>query len=534
MIEDYVNFFPTPVSLIEKMVDGINWYTINSILEPSAGKGDICDVVKKKVKQDPDIDCVEKNQELRAALKGKGYRVVYDDFLTFETSKHYDLILMNPPFDMGAAHLLKALRMQEDGGIVVCILNAETIKNPCNNARKALHSLLEKYGAQVQYLQQEFESAERKTSVEIALIKVEIPEKKYGNSIFFEEMRKAVMEKPTTVDMNITDVAVNDYIEAGVQQFQIESKAGLKLIREYREMAPHILNSLRDESYNNPIITLSVNEKKLDMDNKNAENRYLEAVRRKYWRALFYDPRFTKGMPSAILQNYSENINELADYDFSYYNIKEIQIQMKQALIEGIGDCIMDLFTTLTCKHAWSSEFDNNIHYYNGWATNKAWYIGNKVILPAYNVFSDIWKQFQYRYEINRQLTDIEKAFDYLKGTPGRENTVCDILETAEKQQQTKNIHLRYFDVTFYKKGTMHITFTDDEVLKRLNIYAGKKLNMLPPGYGKKSYDDMDTEEKSVIDSFEGEESYRKVCAEPARYLYDVGADTMPLLAEGA
>ena len=35
------NFYPTPPALIEKLLDGIDWYTVGCALEPSAGKGDI-------------------------------------------------------------------------------------------------------------------------------------------------------------------------------------------------------------------------------------------------------------------------------------------------------------------------------------------------------------------------------------------------------------------------------------------------------------------------------------------------------------
>lgn len=41
MENNYINFYPTPVSLIEKMVQGIDFRVITDILEPEAGKGEI-------------------------------------------------------------------------------------------------------------------------------------------------------------------------------------------------------------------------------------------------------------------------------------------------------------------------------------------------------------------------------------------------------------------------------------------------------------------------------------------------------------
>jgi 16S rRNA A1518/A1519 N6-dimethyltransferase RsmA/KsgA/DIM1 with predicted DNA glycosylase/AP lyase activity len=104
------NFFPTPTDLIRKILAKVKLDKIESVLEPSAGKGDIAEeVVKQKStnwREWKNIDCVEIEPELALILKGKKFRVVYDDFLTFQTFKRYDLIIMNPPFDDGDKHLL--------------------------------------------------------------------------------------------------------------------------------------------------------------------------------------------------------------------------------------------------------------------------------------------------------------------------------------------------------------------------------------------------------------------------------------------
>ena len=45
MFENTKDFYPTPYNLIEKMLSTVNFYMIKSILEPSAGKGDIVDAI---------------------------------------------------------------------------------------------------------------------------------------------------------------------------------------------------------------------------------------------------------------------------------------------------------------------------------------------------------------------------------------------------------------------------------------------------------------------------------------------------------
>lgn len=80
-------------------------------------------------------------------------------------------------------------------------------------------------------------------------------------------------------------------------------------------------------------------------------------------------------------------------------------------------------------------------------------------------------------------------------------------LREAELMGRTKKIPLKYFTVTFFKKGTCHIEFTNLELLKKLNIFGAQNKHWLPPSYGKKTYQEMNPEEQQVIDDFEGKES---------------------------
>ena len=183
MFTDNKDFYPTPENIINKMLFDIDFKMIKSILEPSAGSGNIAEKIREKEKLYTthynrfsfDLDCIEADQNLQHILKGKGFRVVYNDFLTYDTMKEYDIIIMNPPFYNGCKHLLKALEMQKrNGGAVVCLLNAETLKNPYTNERLDLQRKLTEYNAKIEFIQDAFLDAERKTSVEIALIKVQL------------------------------------------------------------------------------------------------------------------------------------------------------------------------------------------------------------------------------------------------------------------------------------------------------------------------------------------------------------------------
>lgn len=101
----------------------------------------------------------------------------------------------------------------------------------------------------------------------------------------------------------------------------------------------------------------------------------------------------------------------------------------------------------------------------------------------------------------------------------------------ARENGQSQNIRLKYFTVSFYKKGTCHLTFTNERLLKKLNIYGSQRKGWLPKGYARRKYEEMDAEEQAVIESFEGRESYTGSVEEAEYYLYDAGS-SVPMLTE--
>ncbi len=521
-----IEFYPTPSTLLDKILEGADWRYIGTVLEPSAGKGDIVEYVKEKSGKYPyyneriSIDCIELDSTLRSTLTGKGERVVHDNFLTYSTQKKYDLIIMNPPFSEGDKHLAKALDMQERmGGDVICILNAETLKNPYSNLRKELLQRLEKANASIEYMQGEFKSAERATSVEIAVVKVHYDVPEYTSRIL-DELKTKHYEEISELEES-SELAPNDFVEAIVKSYELEVEAGINLIKEYKALEKRLLPNIRedDNRYEKPMLTLTSGSNELSV------NRFVEKVRMKYWRALFQDKRITGQMTSNLQRDFLGKVNELKDYEFSVFNIKALQLEMTKHLTTGIEDCIIELFDELTHRYSWYDS-SSNLHFYNGWATNKAWIINKKVIIPFYE---EVWSRWSKEYQPNyysvvQKLADIEKALNYLDGGLTASVNLEDTLTKAKETGQTKNIHLKYFDITFYKKGTCHIVFRDEELLKKFNIFGSQKKGWLPPSYGKKKYSEMTREEKAVIDEFEGEVAYSQVVTNPSRYLFDASS----------
>lgn len=522
MFNNNKDFYPTTDTIIYKMLSDIKFDEITTILEPSAGKGNIVDILeqKKKYYKHLDIDCIENDENLQHILRGKGYKLIHNDFLTFDSMKKYDLVIMNPPFSNGDKHLLKALELQEQyGGCVICLLNAETLNNTFSNTRKDLKRKLDEYNAQIEYIQNAFYDAERKTDVEIALIKIILPVKERESFIYNNNLRKTE-EQEEFQEQEQNFLAENDFLKSIVQQYKLEIKIGIDLIKEYKAMSKYILSEITsDGQKGSPILDLDLSGNRNNYRSNLSINGYIKEVRRKYWKALFSNKKFIGQLTNNLQQDYYKRIDNLIEYDFSIYNIYEIKIEMTKNVVKGVEETILNLFEELSNKYNWYDEMSKNIHYYNGWKTNKAYIINKKVIIPL-NGYD--WGGYRpSNYKVVDKLEDIEKCLNYLDGGLTEQINIQEALKFAEDYGETKNIQLKYFTVTFYKKGTCHIEFTNLDLLKKFNIFGSQKKNWLPPTYGKKEYKNMTAEEKEVVNEFEGEQEYKKTMQNKQYYLFD-------------
>lgn len=577
-------YYPTPKALADEMVSKLDRNSVHYVLEPSSGMGALCKALARRnriwtdCRSEIEIDCIEIDPQMRNILRyifseeyrdslisqkrsiedNRKYnrdrgqydplsdldksklenikeemenvcalvRIVHDDFLTFKTERQYDAIIMNPPFDHGDLHLLHALDLMKDGGQIVCLLNAETIRNPYTVSRKLLLQKLDEYEAEIEYKTAAFMTSEteRKTDVEVAIIRITIPEAEH-HSIMFDMLQKAKEQEQKQVDPHELTTAKGS-IENLIEQYETEIRLGVALINEYRAIVPYIYDTLdKDYPYKHNILELSVRSNGGTHRGSDI-NRFAKLVRKKYWQGFFKNPEFTGMLTSNLQKDFSNTVDEMANYEFSEFNIQQVIAQMAAQLTRGVEETIMALFEKLTSEHTWYPECKKNVHYYNGWKTNKAHKVGKRCIIPE-NGFCSAWYYGSSKeldkskcYEI---LSDLEKALSYLDCGETYNYDLKYAIECAV-HQGLKKIACKYFDVIFYKKGTCHITFIREDVIDKLNIFAGRRKGWLPPRYGKVRYDDMTDEEQAVIDDFSGKEAYEAVCNEPGRYIIETSS----------
>ena len=355
---------------------------------------------------------------------------------------------------------------------------------------------------------------------------VDIPHKMEKSKII-EDLKKAEKEEQTAKG-EPTDVTSGNYIERFISEYNFECILCKRFVEEYNAIKPYILDRYDQKSYSHPIIELKINGRG-ETDDINA---LMNSIRYKYWYKLLHHEELISKFTEQMRSDFSSMITEMSEYDFNEYNVKRVIARMNVELIDGVKNEVENIFDKLSVEHAYYDECKNNIHYYNGWKTNKAHKVNYKCIIPVYNVFGGFCGNTLNEYGVQTAIGDIEKVFNYLDGHATDLSNIMGIVRYANTAGVTRNIEFKYFYLTVYKKGTAHIKFKDEYkyLVDALNIYVGKKRTWLPPEYGKKTYNNMDEEGKRVVDDFQGEKEYSKVCKNQQLYLYDPDSSGVNML----
>lgn len=133
-------YFPTPLPVIELMVQEADIYSSHTILDPSAGSGAIMDAVQPLCLK---VEGLEINHTLVAILKGKGHIVAQHDFMDWNyMGENYDRVLMNPPFEklQDIEHVMRAFALAlSPGGRLVSIMSPGAFFNTNSKAQGFRH-----------------------------------------------------------------------------------------------------------------------------------------------------------------------------------------------------------------------------------------------------------------------------------------------------------------------------------------------------------------------------------------------------------
>ena len=459
------SFYPTTKEIARKMTSGI--HSGDMVLEPSAGKGDILDTIYKSSNEPVKIYCIEKHFELQAILREKGYPVIHNDFLTYNPDIIFDYIVMNPPFDNGAKHLLKAIEIAK-GAEIRCLLNAETINNPYTAERQLLKKQLDDYGAEIEHLGKVFITSERTTNVDVDYIIIQT--EKVSRQFKFE----GTIDRK---DFNIDEISNNQIARIDIfknyeERYNATVKAVEKFINSYNEIKYYAKGLLGAYGENN--IQRMIKDSYSDNE-KEYYNKMVEEFRTGAWNKVFSANKLRNIVTRKVVSNFHEYQREYGAMAFTAENIEHIFDDLFQNRENILTQCIVDAFDLMTKYHK-----ENRCHV-EGWKTNDSWKVNKKVILP--NMCSSYrwnYDRIELDFRASDELNDIEKALCFIAGLKFDEISTISKICSWDGKRYGQLYSSIFFDFRVYKKGTIHLTFIDDYIYEQFNILACKGKNWLP------------------------------------------------------
>jgi hypothetical protein len=116
--KEYQQFF-TPIKVAKQLIEMAEISDNHLVLEPSAGSGNILNLLTGK-----EIHFCEIDKTLSVKLEKK-YKFVCDDFLNYKPDFKYDRIVANPPFTKGQEidHVMHMIDCCKNGGRIITVMS---------------------------------------------------------------------------------------------------------------------------------------------------------------------------------------------------------------------------------------------------------------------------------------------------------------------------------------------------------------------------------------------------------------------------
>lgn len=481
------NFYPTPPKAINLMIEPYGKAIFSrgvNILDPSAGKGDILQRFGTYRSDRPNLYCIEIEHELLAILAQiEGCKIIGTDFLQYTGGHHFDYILMNPPFDAGAKHLLHAWDVLQYGEIC-CLLNAETINNTFSRDRELLERLIKDQNGTVENLGAVFATAERKTNVNTSMVRLS---KKQTKTMFdFSDLNldKSTANLGVESDLNDQSPAKLDKINNAVLCHSECVKAaqqvadGIAKLNYYGGGVGLYLDRMLKElaDFRNGVCGSSYSKGK---NGGSILNMLLDCLNNDAWSNIFNNTGIASRITGDFKKQFDIYRQVQCGSSFTRNNILAMMEFVMNSQSGIFETAIGNLFDKITSH----SPKDNVLHL-DGWKTNSHYKVNRKMILPNWGSNSNKYRFLtDFRQSFTDLADDFDKALCWIKGIDF--NTIKSISATAKDHYwnndnyYNEEVESTFFKIKMFKKGTIHLTFLDEWLWTEFNRIAAKNKNWL-------------------------------------------------------
>jgi len=486
-------FYPTPWEVAERAA-GLLQGSAGLLLEPSAGHGDLLKQLQYRhngIDRNFKIKCVEIDPDNVAVLRAAGYETLQADFLAVQLPRIFDAVLMNPPFNAGAKHILKAWQLLKQGGELVAVINRSALDNDFSADRQLLNTLIEKNGEIID-IGRAFEgsSAERKAAVECSIIYMRRHEYEDDNIDTTEGLSKGPEMRIEPDQVQEYGLIKADFISAAEEDYQrgiAEVFKGMESI----EKGWKILNARFGSAYDQNVKRLDdvFNSTMENIASRSEEGKALATIKEEFvagvrtlsWLTVLDKTEVEKLLYSNDRDAFiSQIMTDSRGISFTKKNIVGFVHNIFMKRNEIFTGAVKKLFIELRRYH------DNNSCHTEGWKTNKSWKVPEKIILPygvrfEYGRFSTNYRQ-DYLDDLDRIVRVLDaKPADF--GKTIKQHLQDAIFAACEgKRVYSDEIETPYFVLKYFKKGTLHITFKKEaeEIRNRINIIGADGCNDIP------------------------------------------------------
>lgn len=440
------DFYPTPPQIVAKMLEQYNPEG-KTILEPSAGKGDI---VSELQAQGGKVVGCENDTELKKILATKCNIIEADFFnLTSDKISHIDAIFMNPPFSCADKHVNHAFEIAPPGCKIIALCNSETIQNTFSRERKILKTTIENNGS-FEDLGKCFEDAERKTGVNVFLLTITKPGENKNAEFegFFMDEEPEEQQAEGLISYNVVRDLVNRYIQA------------CKIYCEVLTVEKRLSN-----------ITGSFFGDGLGVQISLSYEYYKKALQKAGWMFILNKMNLGKYTTRGVREDINKFVEQQTNIPFTMRNIYHMLDMVVQTAGQRMDKAILEVFDRVTEHH------HDNRHNIKGWKTNSHFLVGKKFILPniispakEYGYTSDCYTSLRSSYD--GTIPDFEKALCFVEGINYDE--IIPVNSTINRNTYGEWYTSQFFKYKGYKNGNMHFEFISEDVWNRFNKRVAK------------------------------------------------------------
>lgn len=437
------DFYPTPSTVLEQMQIDCSG---KIVYEPSAGSGNIIQFLRNNGAAS--IIASELNDDLAQIAKSKADKFIPGSFLDVkpEQISHIDMIVMNPPFSNGDAHVLHAWQIAPDGCEIKSLINAETLTNAYSRQRRELNNIVSNYG-QVINFDNAFSDAERKTDVSVAMITLFKPKSSSEaewEGFFLDEEPEAQANGIMKFDA-VRDI-VNRYV------------AAVKCFDEHLIIAQRMSALTLDFNVGTFSFGISHNNAVVSRDE------FKKELQKKAWASIFDKVNLNKFVTSGVMKDINKFVENQTKVPFTMknvYHMFDIIVGTSPEIFNRSLVEALDNFTMHTHENRYEVE---------GWKTNDAHMLNSKFIIGyLFQMGYNGYLTWNYSSRNVERLEDLVKVLCWVTGTDYQSIQAFHVFANQTKIVANTWYDWGFFRVKAFKKGTGHFQFKDLDHWAMLN-----------------------------------------------------------------